>query len=139
MKYISALLLFVLITFSSFPQTNTWHHYTVASTSSSIPDFTVYDIDIDQANNVWFGTQYAVSIFNGSTFTNLMDANTRRDNWVIFSSSDGSVWTGTYQGVFRVKDNVWTHFTTSDGLANSWVWDITEDLSGNLGSEPVED
>jgi len=132
MKNIYCLLLFVLITFSTFGQQDAWYHYTVAYTSSAFPDYTVYDIDIDQEDNVWFATNTAVSIYDGFTFNNRWDANTWSNNWVVFSASDGSVWTGTFQGVFQVTDNVWTHFTTSNGLANNDVWDIEEDQSGNI-------
>ena len=51
---------------------------------------------------------------------------------IIHESVDGTLWIGTYGGLSRFKDNVFTSFTANDGLASNQVRSIYEDAENVL-------
>ncbi len=46
---------------------------------------------------------------------------------------DGAIWIGTEgAGLYRYLDGVWTHFGGNSGLANQFVWCVSEDSRGRM-------
>jgi len=54
-----------------------------------------------------------------------------RPDW-FFRSSDGSLWIGSEQGIFRLHQGRVDRFTTADGLSGDFITRIFEDREGNV-------
>ena len=100
-------------------------------------DNSVNCISIDpNNNNIWFGTQNGVSMFDGSVWTNY---NASMDTGFIDNSinaicvtSTGIVWIGTDFGVSLFDGTTWTSFTTSTGLGDNRINHIAEKADGTI-------
>jgi len=88
----------------------------------SIEHDVAFTILEDKIGNLWIGLQYGGAIcYDG----NRIDAIERGD----------TIAARAQQGLKKINGKFiksFTHFTTSQGLANNWVWDIKEDNSGNI-------
>jgi len=94
-------------------------------------------VDVDASDNIWFGTQNGVSVFDGvSTWTNHTTATDAGlvDNTIhaMYVANSGDVWVGTDFGVSIYNGSSWATYTTTDGLGNNQVKCITEDASGDI-------
>lgn len=93
-------------------------------------------VDVDGADNLWFGTQAGVSMFDGATWTDYSTSNTPNlidDNiTAIFSASSGDIWVGSDFGVSVFSGGAWTSYTTLDGLGNDQIKCISEDANGDI-------
>ena len=118
-------------------------------TSQTITSYTSADgllnnyaecVAVDINDDVWFGTAFGVSMYDGSSWTNydqssypLMLSN---DIKAIIATSNGDIWIGTDYGVNKLHAGVagmtWMPFTTADGLANNKVTSIDEAPNGDL-------
>jgi len=128
---------------ANFPQTQpgAWETYNT-SNSGLVSNF-VLSIAVD-GDNMWFGTNRGVSVFDG-------------DNWTTYGTSDGLVnrfvnaiaidtegnkWFGTSNGVSKFddggtphnkSDDTWTPYTTSNsGLVFRYVSAVAVDQAGNI-------
>ena len=98
-------------------------------------------VAIDANDNIWFGTAFGVSMFNGSSWVSF-DQSTyplmlSDDIKAITAASSGDIWIGTDYGVNRLIDGntafpSWESYTINDGLANNKVTSIDESPSGEL-------
>ncbi|MFN7973660.1 MAG: two-component regulator propeller domain-containing protein [Acidobacteriota bacterium] len=53
--------------------------------------------------------------------------------WSLARTRGGALWAGTYGGgLYRLENNVWTHFSTQDGLRSDIVLAIHEDRAGQV-------
>lgn len=114
--------------------------------SQTITNYTTVDgllhdnvicVDVDASDNIWFGTQDGVSVFDGvSTWTNHTTATDAGlvDNTIqaIYVTNSGDVWVGTDFGVSIYNGSSWSTYTTLDGLGNNQVKCITEDANGDI-------
>lgn len=93
-------------------------------------------VDVDAADNVWFGTQNGVSVFDGTTWTSHTTATDAGlvDNTIqaMYVANSGDVWVGTDFGVSVYDGASWTTYTTADGLGNGQVKCITENATGDI-------
>lgn len=121
----------VLLGASTYAQTIT--NYT---TADGLLANNVLSVDVDASDNIWFGTQDGVSVFDGATWTNhttTTDAGLV-DNTIqaIYVAANGDVWVGTDFGISVYNGASWSSFTTVDGLANNQIKCIAENAAGNL-------
>lgn len=87
-------------------------------------------VEVDSKGNQWFGTDAGAEMHSGLK---------AKENWTLYTedeglvnnfvnvireSSDNSIWLGTYGGASLFKNEEWTNFTTSDGLASDTIYDI---------------
>jgi len=88
-------------------------------------------VDVDASNNIWFGTQDGVSVFDGATWTDHTTATDPGlvDNTIqaIYVATSGDVWAGTDFGLSVYDGTNWTSYTSADGLGNNQIKCITED------------
>jgi streptogramin lyase len=97
-------------------------------------------VAVDPNDNVWFGTAFGVSMFDGSSWTNYDQASyplmLSNDIKAITATTNGDIWIGTDYGVNKLHSGVsgmtWLPFTTNDGLANNKVTRIDEAPNGDL-------
>ena len=113
----------------SFAQTFT--NYT--STDGLLSD-NVNCLDTDASNNLWFGTQSGVSMFDGATWLGYTTVDGIISNTIqaIHVALNGDVWVGTDFGVSVFSSGVWTSYTTTDGLGNNQIKCISEDSDGDI-------
>jgi len=123
-------LLFVFICSASlFAQEYT--HYTE---SEGLINNSVNCVDIDNNQNVWFGTNNGVSKFDGvnwDSFTTDMTPDLV-DNSItaICATSTGDIWLGSDFGVSVFDGSTWSTYTEEDGLGDNRVSYISEDVDG---------
>jgi len=129
---------------------DTW---TIFTTTDGLADNYVYAIAVDGGNWLWFGTSGGVSVLDhGGTPFDKGD-----DTWTTFTTTDGladnhiyaiavdggnRLWFGTWGGgvstldyhgtPFDKSDDIWTTFTTTDGLAHNQVEAIAVDGGNRL-------
>ncbi|MDX2360219.1 MAG: two-component regulator propeller domain-containing protein [Crocinitomicaceae bacterium] len=119
----------VLLVSNLFAQT-----FTNYTTSDGLLHDNVNCLDVDATDNLWFGTQDGVSVFNGSIWGSYTTADGLVDNTIqaIYVANSGDVWAGTDFGVSVWSTGVWTSYTTADGLGNNQIKCISEDLNGDI-------
>lgn len=89
----------------------------------------------DREGNLWAGTGGGLVQLRRSNLQVLAPP----DRWqgravlAVQTTADGAVWVGTEgAGLYRCQDGRWDVFGTQDGLANLYIWSITEDYEGCL-------
>ncbi|OJU54119.1 MAG: hybrid sensor histidine kinase/response regulator [Bacteroidales bacterium 45-6] len=101
----------------------------------SLTNNNVNDIEEDAGGNLWFATDFGISIRNGASL-----------NWshvlkgvvsvALCKGEGGSVWVGTYgDGIYLLNSQkqVIRHLTTQQGgLATNYIFSIRQDLDGDL-------
>ena len=50
----------------------------------------------------------------------------------IFEDAEGSIWVGANGGLFRLRDTLFSNFTTRDGLSGNYIRSVMEDRRGRL-------
>ena len=97
-------------------------------------------VAVDIHDNIWFGTAFGVSMFDGNTWTSydqnsypLMLSNNIK---TITATANGDIWIGTDYGANKLVGGVsgltWTQYTDANGLANNKVTSIDEAPNGDL-------
>jgi ligand-binding sensor domain-containing protein/two-component sensor histidine kinase len=98
-------------------------------------DNKVYTIYPDRAGRLWIGAREGISIYENGTFTTLDQEQYPFTVVRKFYENDdtGDFWIATYNdGVFRLTDNGYEQFDTSNELLNNTVMDIKRDRNGDL-------
>jgi len=130
-KIFIPLVAFCLLVMANSLQAQVFTNYT---TTDGLLNDNVLCVDVDTANNVWFGTQTGISMFDGTNWTSYDTANYSGliDNNItsIMVASDGRVWVGTDYGVSVFNGTSFTSYTTTDGLGNNRINHIAEDVNG---------
>ncbi|UCG81995.1 MAG: hypothetical protein JSW38_07165 [Dehalococcoidia bacterium] len=110
----------------------TWAFYTP---DDGLIDSEVEAILVNEDGNVWFGTQYGASMFDGKTWTNHWADPTvlpLYDTLDIVVDSEGNLWFGTSVGlVFKFDGTTWNASYLDQELYNDAVWAIVIDDEGN--------
>lgn len=110
-------------------------HFQNFSTSNGLAYPSVRAIVEDKAGNLWVGTDGGLSlIHNGSLVSDPALAPLRKDKiWTIHEDNDGGLWLGTRDdGLFRLKGGQLAHYTSRCGLPDDNIYQILQDLHGNL-------
>ena len=117
-----------------------WVNYNGAP---SINDDTAYALAEDGKGRIWVGTlRNGVSVWNGKGWKNygILDGPLGERVFALVTNPiDGDVWIATSGGVsrYRVKTDVWQHFTRANGLPEDQIQAIAFDRLGNcyLGTQ----
>ncbi len=109
-------------------------HYT---SEEGLIDNRIRSLLEDDQGNLWIGTLEGASRFDGDTFTNYHfgDDPNSPDVYAMTEDSQGNIWFGSWGGGLSRftplekgdTGGVFTHYSTGDGLNNSWVLGIIED------------
>jgi signal transduction histidine kinase/ligand-binding sensor domain-containing protein len=85
---------------------------------------------------VWFGTSYGLNRLDAAGMVSYTEPPGLDPIEVVISlhlEADGTLWIGTLtRGLFRLRADQFTQFSTAHGLPNNTINAITEDQSGNL-------
>jgi signal transduction histidine kinase/streptogramin lyase len=85
--------------------------------------------------DLWIGGYGGLTKLHNGQFKILTDGTTSQSESIrsLYEDPDGVLWIGTYDnGLARLKDGRFTHYTVHDGLFSSGVFQILEDARSNL-------
>ena len=130
MKLFSFLISFLFL-INSNAQTIT--NYT---TTDGLLDNFVECIDVDNNDNIWFGTSIGAQMFDGAnwisynmtTYPGMVSNNIK----VITAMNNGDIWIGTDYGASKFDGVNWVTFNSTNGLNNNQVYSIDEDNLGRV-------
>jgi ligand-binding sensor domain-containing protein len=89
----------------------------------------------DRRGRMWFGTAGGAFVQDGRTLTKISEADGLCNNTVncILEDREGRIWFATHHnGICRLENDTFTHFTANEGVHGSEAWDLYEDRSGNI-------
>jgi len=88
----------------------------------------------DKKGNLLFGTrEYGVFVFHNGKFSPFQVTGLENlDVIAMYEDTNGVLWIGTNNGLFRVTDRVATKYTIDDGLSNDYITSFLEDSEENL-------
>jgi len=93
----------------------------------------------DNEDNIWIGTDEGISIFDGYDFVNINEKQNFPKSTVLnfFQDNDNVVWVATDNGLVKIlnvegKYIVDRVYTTKDGLATNFIFDIYRQENGDL-------
>lgn len=111
-------------------------------TNPSISDDLVFDIDIDNNENIWIGTNKGLNLINFKSYEvkeflydeNNPDGISNNAITDIYHDSKGRIWIGTSNGlnIYDYKLDKFTHITAKNGLPQNYINSIMEDSNGNI-------
>ena len=88
-------------------------------------------VSVGEGSNVYFGTQYGISHYDGTAWTNYtVDEGLVDNNVTAILISDGMLWAGTDFGFSTFDGTEWTTYTTDDGLEDNRVKHFFQDADG---------
>ncbi|HXC95067.1 MAG TPA: two-component regulator propeller domain-containing protein [Edaphobacter sp.] len=86
----------------------------------------------DREHNLWVGTDISgLHVLRRQKFRTLPQLSSRAIT-AITENSDGTVWVGTKEGLFRDKNNDLRQLTTKDGLISDVILSLAADPDGSL-------
>ncbi|HEY7501059.1 MAG TPA: two-component regulator propeller domain-containing protein [Vicinamibacterales bacterium] len=105
--------------------------------AQGLPQNTVLSLLETRDGYLWIGTKGGVARFDGVRFTTFDDREQTQlresEVWALAEGHDGSVWIGTFGGgVSRLKNGVFTIYTTANGLASNFVTKLHTGRDGTL-------
>ncbi len=98
--------------------------FEILDADDGLVDNKVYTIESDSKNRLLIGTRWGLSIYEDRSFFNYDETELpyRKIRAITELKSQNEVWLGTYgEGVLRLEDNRFTHFSEEDSLANNTV------------------
>jgi ligand-binding sensor domain-containing protein/signal transduction histidine kinase len=90
---------------------------------------------LDRGGSLWVATDGGLSRFREGKFRSdpLLDRLRGQKIWALHEDRQGGMWIGTQGvGLFLLKDNHLTQFTTKEGLPSNKIQFLAEDTRGNL-------
>jgi ligand-binding sensor domain-containing protein len=107
------------------------------TTENGLPQASVNSILQTRDGFLWLATFGGLVRYDGLRFHVFNTGNTRglrsgRFLW-LFEDREGNLWVNTEgQGLTRYKDEVFTTYTTQDGLPSNQIWSVYDDSAGRL-------
>ncbi len=110
-----------------------WTEYTTAN--SGIASNHVLDVSQSANNDMWFGTNNGVSVFDGTNWTNYNRANSGivSDTVTVIENHNNTHWIGTRNGLSKFDGTTFTNYNTSNsGLLADSIISLAIDQAGNV-------
>lgn len=102
---------------------------------NGLPQDWVCSLAEDQERNIWVGTGGGLALLRQRKVTMF----SAPDEWQgrpvlsITLARDGAIWAATEgAGLYRFDGTNWSHFGIAEGLANLFMWSVTEDSQGDI-------
>lgn len=88
----------------------------------------------DSKGVVWAGTRAGLARFDGKAFAAVREPGAPLEGVSnILEDRSGTLWFGTPgQGLYRLRDGVFSTLTTADGLVSNWIMALYEDGASSL-------
>ncbi len=103
--------------------------------NSTIPTNHISKIASDTSGNIWFSDYKHLYMFDQNTFHNFDSLNISLSFnaiYCIYADSKGNLWVGTDVGLVHFNSATWSKQTWQDSLPSNYVYELAEDLQGNL-------
>ena len=103
--------------------------------STGLPSDWVISFWEDSEKSLWCGTGGGLVVLRASNLETLSPPDKWKDRAVlsVLATSKDGLWVGTEgAGLYRLEDGRWTNFTTTEGLANIYVWSLAADDHGDI-------
>lgn len=127
------LLILLLFSISNFLDAqNTYQQYTMAD---GLPSQLIHDVLIEDQNNIWVATDFGLSKFDGTTFTNYTKFNSSLNSNKVYELelAGGNLYMVTDSGMSKLDaQGNFSNYTANNGLLNSTIQGIASDLNGAL-------
>ncbi len=110
-----------------------WTEFTTAN--SGIASNYVLDVSQSANNNMWFGTNNGVSVFDGTNWTNYNRTNSGiiSDTITVIEHHNNTHWIGTRKGLSKFDGTTFTNYnTTNSGLPADSIMCLATDQTGNV-------
>jgi len=111
------------------------HSFSSFSKLQGLKSVTITCLVEDRTGNLWIGTNWGVSKYDGKRLTHFTIKEGLCSNWVSSMREDksGNIWFGTFDaGVSKYDGKRFTNFGVKEGLTHNNVRSILEDKNGNL-------
>ena len=110
--------------------------WTKYSTNDGLPNNNIHAIAVGSSDDIWIGTDYGASKFDGDTWTDYSDFNGSLKVMAIAIDKNGVKWFGTYGGGVASLDGTnWTYYkndeNSSNSIVNNYIYSIAIDSEGN--------
>jgi signal transduction histidine kinase/ligand-binding sensor domain-containing protein len=95
----------------------------------------VHVLVVSPTGDLWIGGYGGLTRLHDGQFKIFTEGEASKSESIrsLYEDPDGVLWIGTYDnGLSRLKDGRWTHYTVHDGLFDSGVFQILEDARSNL-------
>jgi len=115
------------------PQDKNKGYFVNFSTMQGLTENDAMNMIVDQAGNLWFGSDNGLSKFNSKSVTTYSTAQGLNANGVtsLLKDSKGNIWFGTFEsGLSRFDGKSFSNYTTEHGLVHNTIWNIHEDITG---------
>ncbi|WP_069130825.1 sensor histidine kinase [Rhodohalobacter halophilus] len=106
---------------------------TVLDESDGLINNKVYTFYRDSSDRIWIGTREGISIYENGRFTTFeaFDIEFRSVRKIYLDEASGEIWIATYNaGLYRIDDDGYDQFNTSNIFLNDTVMDIKKDEDG---------
>lgn len=102
--------------------------------SNGLTSNTLMSINQDHLGNIWLGSAFGVSKFDGQTLRNFTTSEglSNGDVWCCFEDSDGNIWIGTEKGLIKYDGRAFLIFDPKAGFPDGAVYDMVHDVNGNI-------
>jgi signal transduction histidine kinase/ligand-binding sensor domain-containing protein/DNA-binding response OmpR family regulator len=105
------------------------------TTRDGLSSNVILDVVATPDGSVWIGTSHGLTRWSASKFLiyNASNGFTDESVSVVYEDAKATLWIGTEgDGLFRLKNGTFSHFTTKDGLADDVIPEILESNEGDL-------
>lgn len=104
------------------------------TTEQGLPSNTNYTFETDKKGNLWIGSSYGLSKFDGKSFTTYTTEQGLPNDDInhLNTDKDGNLLIGTFGGFSIFNGESFTNYSTAEGLVNNTVWNIMQDRQGIL-------
>ncbi len=105
----------------------------IFTNKDGLPQSSIRTMCFDKEGRFWVGTQEGAASYDSYIWhiVNMPDRNLSNDIYVIYVSSDSSIWFGTgSNGLYRYKENKWYSYYINDSLKNKNILSIFEEKKG---------
>jgi len=92
----------------------------------------VKTIGVDSSNNLWLGTEFGISKFDGNHWTSYIQTDNSLNYILSIACQSTNIWFGTLAGVEKFDNTSWNTYNYENGLAHNQVYAIATDLEGNI-------
>ncbi|MDP4174353.1 MAG: two-component regulator propeller domain-containing protein [Bacteroidota bacterium] len=104
------------------------------SVNDGLPNPYVSSVVQDKMGFIWFGTNYGISKFDGTSFKNYSTDQGLISNhiYTLYLDSKGNIWIGTSAGVSKFDGHRFINYSLEKQLIDRRIRAIAEDKSGNI-------
>lgn len=116
-----------------FDGVSTWTVYNT-TTNPTLPHNTISAIADDADNNIWVGTDYGVSVYDGTNFTTYTTTDGLGNDRInhIAQAPNGDIWFGEFSGASVYNGSTFTAYNTSNGLPFGGINYVDFDSNGDI-------